>query len=139
MLADYVDVISPMYYPSHFPRDFMKNQPYLQRARSIYQEGTLRARSVVDGRSLIRPYVQAFLIGGELAMGVAEYRQYLLNQVQGCLAAPSSGFTFWNASNRYYMVSDGLGPLLKNASAAAASPPGAAVPSEAAAAVPALD
>ena len=72
MLADYVDVISPMYYPSHFPRDFMKNEPYLQRARRIYQEGTLRARAVVDGRSLIRPYVQAFLIGGELAMGVAE-------------------------------------------------------------------
>ena len=139
MLADYVDVISPMYYPSHFPRDFMKNDQYLQRARRIYQEGTLRARSVVDGRSLIRPYVQAFLIGGELAMGVAEYRQYLLNQVQGCLAAPSSGFTFWNASNRYYMVSDGLGPLLESASAADASPPGAAVPSEAAAAVPALD
>ena len=139
MLADYVDVISPMYYPSHFPRDFMKNEPYLQRARRIYQEGTLRARAVVDGRSLIRPYVQAFLIGGELAMGVAEYRQYLLNQVQGCLAAPSSGFTFWNASNRYYMVSDGLRPLLESAPAAAASPGAASEATAPGAAVPALD
>jgi hypothetical protein len=115
MLADYVDVICPMYYPSHFPREFMKNEPYLERARRIYREGTLRARIVADGRSLIRPYVQAFLIGGELNMGVAEYNRYLLNQVQGCLEAPSSGFTFWNASNRYYMISSGLKPLLEQA------------------------
>ena len=32
MLADYVDVICPMYYPSHFPRTFMKELPYLERA-----------------------------------------------------------------------------------------------------------
>jgi len=118
MLADYVDVICPMYYPSHFPREFMKNEPYLERARRIYLEGTLRARAVADGRSLIRPYVQAFLIGGELSMGVAEYRRYLLNQVQGCLEAPSSGFTLWNASNRYYMVSSELKPLLEQANSA---------------------
>ncbi len=115
MLADYVDVICPMFYPSHFPREFMKNEPYLERARRIYREGTLRARAVADGRSLIRPYVQAFLIGGELNMGVAEYNRYLLNQVQGCLEAPASGFTLWNASNRYYMVSSGLKPMLEQA------------------------
>jgi hypothetical protein len=115
MLADYVDVICPMYYPSHFPREFMKSEPYLERARRIYREGTRRALSVADRRALIRPYVQAFLIGGELGMGVAEYNQYLLNQVQGCLEAPSSGFTLWNASNRYYMVSSGLKPLLQRA------------------------
>ena len=144
MLADYVDVICPMYYPSHFPRDFMKNDPYLQRARRIYLEGTLRARAVVDGRSLIRPYVQAFLIGGELAMGVAEYNRYLLNQVQGCLAAPSSGLTLWNASNRYYMVSSALRPLLEGANPEGrakpegrANPEGRAFPSPASgAAVP---
>jgi hypothetical protein len=134
MLADYVDVICPMYYPSHFPRDFMKSEPYLQRAQRIYREGTLRARMVVDGRSLIRPYVQAFLIGGELAMGVAEYNRYLLNQVQGCLEAPSAGFTLWNASNRYYMVSAALKPLLQGAfpfpaAAAGANPEGRAATS----------
>jgi hypothetical protein len=89
---------------------------------------------VVDGRSLIRPYVQAFLIGGELAMGVAEYNRYLLNQVQGCLEAPSAGFTLWNASNRYYMVSAALKPLLQGAfpfpaAAAGANPEGRAATS----------
>jgi len=66
----------------------------------------------MEGRSLVRPYVQAFLIGGELSMGVQEYSTYLTNQIRGCLEAPSSGFTLWNASNRYYMVTSSLKPLL---------------------------
>ena len=108
VLADYVDAICPMFYPSHFPRDFMKDEPYLERGRKIYQEGTSRAAFMVGGRSIVRPYVQAFLIGGELAMGPAEYSLYLTNQIEGTLAAPSSGFTLWNASNRYYMVTEPL-------------------------------
>jgi hypothetical protein len=108
VLADYVDVISPMFYPSHFPRDFMKDEPYLERGRKIYEEGTSRAAFMVGKRSIVRPYVQAFLIGGELAMGPQEYAQYLTNQIEGTLAAPSSGLTLWNASNRYYMVIEPL-------------------------------
>jgi hypothetical protein len=111
-----------MFYPSHFPRDFLKGEPYLQRARRIYQEGTTRANSIVGARSLIRPYIQAFLIGGELNMGVPEYSAYLTNQIQGALAAPCSGFTLWNASNRYYMVTSSLKPLLPQASPAAGEP-----------------
>jgi hypothetical protein len=110
VLADYVDVIAPMFYPSHFPRDFMKDEPYLERGRKIYQEGTTRAAFMVGSRCIIRPYVQAFLIGEELAMGPAEYSQYLTNQIEGALAAPCSGLTLWNASNRYYMVIEPLAP-----------------------------
>jgi len=108
VLADYVDAICPMFYPSHFPRDFMKNEPYLERGRKIYQEGTSRAAFMVGSRSIVRPYVQAFLIGGELAMGPGEYSRYLTNQIEGTLAGPSSGLTLWNASNRYYMVVEPL-------------------------------
>jgi hypothetical protein len=113
VLAEYVDVVCPMFYPSHFARDFMKEEPYLERARKIYFEGTSRAAFMVDGRSIVRPYVQAFLIGGELAFGVPEYSEYLLQQVKGTLAAPSSGFTLWNASNHYYMVTSSLEPYLE--------------------------
>jgi len=114
VLADYVDVICPMFYPSHFPRDFMKEEPYLERGRKIYQEGTSRAAFMVGSRSIVRPYVQAFLIGGELAMGPAEYSQYLTNQIEGTLDAPSSGLTLWNASNRYYMVIEPLTPYFSD-------------------------
>jgi hypothetical protein len=122
VLADYVDVICPMFYPSHFPRDFMKEEPYLERGRKIYEEGTSRAALMVGSRSIVRPYVQAFLIGGELAMGPAEYSQYLTNQIEGTLAAPSSGLTLWNASNRYYMVIEPLIPYFSNREPAAGSP-----------------
>jgi hypothetical protein len=41
-------------------------------------------------------------------MGPPEYSQYLTNQIEGTLAAPSSGLTLWNASNHYYMVIEPL-------------------------------
>lgn len=109
MLADYVDVICPMYYPSHFPRSFMKNTPYLERAENIYYEGTLRAKEIVAGRSIIRPYVQAFLLPSEYYMEEPEYQDYLLRQLRGCRDADSSGWLLWNMSNRYYMVPEPLG------------------------------
>ena len=106
MLADYVDVISPMYYPSHFPSSFMNNMEYLERAKYIYSEGTRRARIITENRSLIRPYVQAFLIGKELKMEYEEYTSYLDLQIEGVEEAGGSGYTMWNNSNRYYMVKE---------------------------------
>ena len=106
MLADYVDVISPMYYPSHFPSSFLKDMEYLDRAKYIYSEGTRRAQIITENRSLIRPYVQAFLIGKELKMEYEEYTSYLDVQIEGIEAAGGSGYTMWNNSNRYYMVRD---------------------------------
>ena len=112
MVSRYVDVISPMFYPSHFPRDFLGGMAYAERAERIYREGTGRAASMVQGRSLIRPYVQAFRIGGELEMSRAEYGEYLRVQLKGALAARSSGYTLWNASNDYYMATFPLGDYL---------------------------
>jgi len=106
MLADYVDVISPMYYPSHFPSTFLNEMNYLDRAKFIYSEGTRRARIITENRSLIRPYVQAFLIGNELKMEYEEYTDYLELQIEGINEAGGSGYTMWNNSNRYYMVAD---------------------------------
>lgn len=104
LLAHYADAICPMFYPSHFPNDFIVEHGYLERARLIYQEGTQRAGRIVAGQSVIRPFIQAFLIGGELSMTEPEYTKYLLKQIEGVRQAPASGFTLWNASNRYYMV-----------------------------------
>ncbi len=114
MFSRYVDVVQPMFYPSHFPRDFLGSMQYLPRAKYIYQEGTKRAAYMVEGRSLIRPYVQAFRIGGELAFDQSVYSTYLVNQVQGSLQGAGSGFTLWNASNDYYMVTVPLGPLIQD-------------------------
>jgi len=115
MYSRYVDVIQPMFYPSHFPRDFLGSMAYLPRAQYIYQEGTRRSAYIVEGRSIIRPYVQAFRIGGELAFTPSVYTTYLVDQVQGALQGAAEGFTLWNASNDYYMVTVPLGPMISQA------------------------
>ncbi len=118
MYSRYVDVIQPMFYPSHFPRDFLGTMDYLPRAEYIYEEGTKRAAYIVEGRSVIRPYVQAFRIGAETSFTRPVYTAYLLNQVHGTLAGAGSGFTLWNASNDYYMVTVPLGPIIAQSTGA---------------------
>ncbi|TFH06484.1 MAG: hypothetical protein E4H09_00115 [Spirochaetales bacterium] len=103
-LARYVDVISPMFYPSHFALPFLPQFSYLGRARVIYDLGTRRNQALAGPDTLIRPYIQAFLIGPELQFSEPTYREYLQLQVQGSRQAGSSGFTLWNASGRYYML-----------------------------------
>jgi hypothetical protein len=120
MYSRYVDVIQPMFYPSHFPRDFLGNMEYLPRAKYIYEEGTKRSAYIVEGRSVIRPYVQAFRIGAETSFPAPVYTTYLLNQVHGSLEGAGSGFTLWNASNDYYMVTVPLGPIIAQGTGAEA-------------------
>jgi hypothetical protein len=120
----YVDVISPMYYPSHFPLDFLGSMSYIPRAGYIYKEGGDRASRIVEGRCIIRPYIQAFRLGGELKFSPAVYTEYLLTQIQGALRSNSSGFLLWNASNDYYMVTVPLIQYLPASASADASGPG---------------
>ncbi len=118
VFSRYVDVIQPMFYPSHFPQNFLASLSYVDdRARYLYREGSDRAAGIVDGRALIRPYVQAFRIGAETAFSDATTSLYLVSQVQGTLASAASGFTLWNASNDYYMVMQPLAPMIAAAAA----------------------
>lgn len=108
LLARFVDVVSPMLYPSHFPREFLGIPNYLEWAEEIYREGVARGRRITADHVLIRPYVQAFLIGGELNFETPTYTDYLKHQIRGSLDAGAGGFTLWNNSGRYYMVARGL-------------------------------
>lgn len=110
-LSEYVDVVSPMSYPSHFSRDFYRDMSYFDRAEFIYYEGTKRAVEMVGESVLIRPYIQAFLIGGELNYNQEEYTEYLRRQLVGSRNSPGSGWTMWNMSGRYYMVTEPLQPF----------------------------
>ncbi len=105
MYSNYADVICPMFYPSLFPLDFLPQLPYLKRANYLYKFGTWRAEKIVDGRALIRPFVQSFLLlPSELAMDTPEYSEYLREQLAGAQESHASGFTLWNFGNNYYMV-----------------------------------
>lgn len=113
VFSKYVDVICPMYYPSHFPSSFMKDLDYLERARQIYRQGAYRAEQIGGGRVLIRPYVQAFLLGGERKMNMATYGEYLRKQLQGTMEGKADGFLLWNFSNQYYMVTKHVSEYLQ--------------------------
>lgn len=111
VFADYIDAVCPMFYPSHFTRSFMRRVEYLERARRIYYEGTARAAAITAGRCVVRPYVQAFLLGAERRMPAASVTRYLHNQIRGTMDSPSPGFTLWDYSQRYQMARD-LKPLI---------------------------
>ncbi|MFP3042017.1 hypothetical protein LQZ19_09375 [Treponema primitia] len=100
LLAPYVDVICPMYYPSHFEQDFLAQAPAELRPYRIYFQGTQRTERIGRGQIIVRPYVQAFFLN------VSYDRQYyntdyVRRQVEGVRDAGSNGLTYWNNSGRY--------------------------------------
>jgi hypothetical protein len=100
LLAPWVDVICPMYYPSHFEQHFLAQHPPELRPWRIYYHGTLRTVRIARGQAIIRPYAQAFFLN--VSYDRKYYNpEYVLRQVEGVRAAGSGGLTYWNNVGRY--------------------------------------
>jgi len=100
LLAPWVDVICPMYYPSHFEQGFLAQPPAVLRPWRIYYMGTLRTARIGRGQIIVRPYVQAFRLG--VSYDRKYYNEeYVINEIKGVRDAGSGGFTYWNNSGRY--------------------------------------
>lgn len=100
MLSNYVDVICPMLYPSHFEQDFLAFAPAELRPYRIYKIGTLRNQTIARGKVLIRPYVQAFYLN--VSYDKAYYgASYVQKEIQGVKEGANQGMIFWNNSGRY--------------------------------------
>jgi hypothetical protein len=100
LLAPWVDVICPMYYPSHFEQHFLAQNPPELRPWRIYYHGTLRTSRIARGQAIIRPYAQAFFLN--VSYDRKYYNpDYVLRQVEGVRAAGSGGLTYWNNGGRY--------------------------------------
>jgi hypothetical protein len=100
LMAPYVDVICPMYYPSHFEQDFLANSPAELRPYRIYYQGTQRTARIGRGRIIVRPYVQAFYLN--VAYDRKYYNtDYVRLEVEGVRNAGTGGLTYWNNSGRY--------------------------------------
>jgi len=100
LLARYVDVICPMFYPSHFEQRFLAFEPAVLRPYRIYRLGTLRNAYIARKRTVIRPYAQAFFLNVRYDR---EYYNptYVALQVDGIRDATNEGVLFWNNSGRY--------------------------------------
>lgn len=100
MMSNYVDVICPMLYPSHFEQDFLASAPAELRPYRIYKIGTLRNQTIARGKVLIRPYVQAFYLN--VSYDKAYYGSaYVQREILGVKEGSNQGMIFWNNSGRY--------------------------------------
>ncbi len=126
-LAKYVDVICPMFYPSHFEQGFLAQAPAIERPGRIYRLGSLRNAHIARGRIIVRPYVQAFYMG--VSYDRSYYNpDYVAREVAGVISGQNLGMTFWNNVARYedvpwFMKSEDGGLVIR--SAGAGSPPAA--------------
>lgn len=94
LLAPWVDVICPMYYPSHFEQDFFAHAPPEMRPFRIYHTGTLRNDRISRGQVIIRPWAQAFYLN--VSYDKKYYNtDYVRRQIEGVKKAGSGGYTYW--------------------------------------------
>jgi len=100
LLAPWVDIISPMYYPSHFEQFFLAQNPPELRPWRIYYQGTLRTSRIGRGQIIVRPWAQAFYLN--VSYDRKYYNaNYVRYQIDGVRAAGEGGFMYWNNSGRY--------------------------------------
>lgn len=100
LLAKYVDVICPMYYPSHFEQGFLAQAPAEERPYRIYKVGTFRTWVIGRKRIVVRPYVQAFYMGVSYDKVYYDL-DYVKREVAGVRDSLNLGMTFWNNAGRY--------------------------------------
>ena len=100
MLAPWVDIICPMYYPSHFEQYFLAQDPPERRPYRIYYHGTLRTHIIARGRVVTRPWAQAFYLN--VSYDRRYYNDdYVRLQAEAVRAVGKGGLTYWNNSGRY--------------------------------------
>jgi hypothetical protein len=100
LLAPYIDVICPMYYPSHFEQTFLAQPPAELRPYRIYFLGTGRTAAIARKQVVVRPWAQAFYLN--VSYDRQYYNEdYVRRQIEGVNDAGAPGYTYWNNSGRY--------------------------------------
>ena len=109
MMSNYVDVIGPMFYPSHFEHGFMNYAPIEDRTYRIYFYGTYRNTVLARNKVVVRPWVQTF------KLNVSYDRQYynkdyVRKEIFGVRDSVDSGYMHWNNAGNYEMLPKDIGP-----------------------------
>lgn len=107
-LAEYVDVVCPMFYPSHFEQSFLNYAPASERPYRIYFYGTYRNTVIGRNRLIIRPWVQAFYLN--VSYDRAWYnKDYVQKEIYGVRDSVNRGYMYWNGLCRYDDISPDVG------------------------------
>ncbi|MBQ5472793.1 MAG: hypothetical protein IIT58_12445 [Treponema sp.] len=104
LMAEYVDVIGPMFYPSHFENAFLNYPPYADRTYRIYYYGTYRNTVMARNRVIVRPWVQAFYLNVSYDRQFYN-KEYVQKEVFGVRDGGNHGYMHWNNSGKYDMIS----------------------------------
>ncbi len=100
LLARYVDVICPMFYPSHFEQGFLAQEPARDRPYRIYLHGSYRNAVIARNHCIVRPWAQAFYLN--VSYDRAYYDEdYVQRQAFGVRDSINQGYAYWNNSGRY--------------------------------------
>ena len=96
-MAEWVDVISPMYYPSHFESDFLRFPDPNRRDWEIMRKGCeIAIGRVAATGTLIVPFLQGF------KWRARNYgARYFNSQIDGAEYGGATAWYFWEASNKY--------------------------------------
>lgn len=103
-LSEYVDVICPMFYPSHFEQNFLEYDPVSERPYRIYYYGTYRNTVIGRNRIIIRPWVQAFYLNVRYDRQWYN-KDYVQKQIYGVRDSVDRGYMYWNNIGRYDDIS----------------------------------
>lgn len=108
LLAEYVDVVCPMFYPSHFEQSFLNYAPVSERPYRVYYYGTYRNTVIGRNKLIIRPWVQAFYLN--VSYDRAWYnKNYVTQQIYGVRDSVNRGYMYWNGMCRYDDISPDVG------------------------------
>ncbi len=118
-LGDYVDVVSPMHYSSHYGPLYLEATPRARRTFTLLQMGTQRPRLMGAGRFSVRPWVQCFqLLTGRWGWGP----QYMRDQIEGVLAGKGTGVLWWGPL-RLFHIPGSVHKAMESARTSGGSPP----------------
>ncbi len=95
-MGAYIDVLYPMLYPSHFGRNFKREENEYWRNYWIYFDSVREAKEKLPAHVRIIPFVQGFDLGTQSFDG-----EYLSSQFYGSLAGGADGCVIWNARGDY--------------------------------------
>jgi hypothetical protein len=95
-MGEYVDVIYPMLYPSHFGWGFKRDMDEYWRNYWIYYDSVIEAMEKLPTGVKIVPFVQGF---DYLAKSFDN--QYVYAQINGALSANANGVAIWHAGGDY--------------------------------------
>jgi hypothetical protein len=98
-MAEYIDVLYPMLYPSHFGWSYKREVNEYWRNYWIYFDSVKEAMKKLPSSTKIIPFVQSFDYGAECFDD-----RYVFAQMQGALAAGADGFMVWHAGGDYTMA-----------------------------------